>query len=626
MTEHNNTIEMKSMLPVGTLLQNGKYRIERYLSSGGFGNTYVATNVEFEERVAIKEFFMRGISERDDDSISVSVSNELNSEQFTGQKEKFKKEARRLRRLKEEHIVSVHDLFEENGTAYYVMDYIEGESLSSRLKRTGKPLSETEALNILNQVLDALDTVHAEGIFHLDIKPANIMIDNHGQAMLIDFGASKQTKQEGGATTSTGLCYTPGYAPIEQMAQNLNQFGPWTDIYALGASLYYMLTLHPLPSPADLLEDASLLQMENLSPKMQQLIRRMMTPVRTKRPQSIAEVRRLLDTKPENEETQVIAPPPISRNIPVREQTPKPNPQTYSRQFNENQMAKQSSSNKLWIIPILFVIGLFLAGGVAGGLFLLNKKTSIEEPNDLETANKETVSDKINEDEVISVNGVSFKMVCVQGGTFIMGATDEQGYADEDEYPTHNVTLSSFSIGETEVTQELWQAVMGYNPSTFKGGLRRPVEEISWNDCQSFINQLNSMTGRNFRLPTEAEWEYAARGGQKSNGYMFAGSNYCDDVAWNVNNSNKTTHDVGSKSANELGLYDMSGNVWEWCQDRYGAYSSSSQTNPVGSSSGDSRVYRGGSGGSQVTRCRVTSRRSKSPESHFGDLGLRLAL
>lgn len=214
MTEHNNTIEMKSMLPVGTLLQNGKYRIERYLSSGGFGNTYVATNVEFEERVAIKEFFMRGISERDDDSISVSVSNELNSEQFTGQKEKFKKEARRLRRLKEEHIVSVHDLFEENGTAYYVMDFIEGESLSSRLKRTGKPLSETEALNILNQVLDALDTVHAEGIFHLDIKPANIMIDNHGQAMLIDFGASKQTKQEGGATTSTGLCYTPGYAQI----------------------------------------------------------------------------------------------------------------------------------------------------------------------------------------------------------------------------------------------------------------------------------------------------------------------------------------------------------------------------------------------------------------------------
>ena len=136
------------------------------------------------------------------------------------------------------------------------MDFIEGESLSSRLKRTGKPLSETEALNILNQVLDALDTVHAEGIFHLDIKPANIMIDNHGQAMLIDFGASKQTKQEGGATTSTGLCYTPGYAPIEQMAQNLNQFGPWTDIYALGASLYYMLTLHSLPSPADLLEDA----------------------------------------------------------------------------------------------------------------------------------------------------------------------------------------------------------------------------------------------------------------------------------------------------------------------------------------------------------------------------------
>ena len=291
----NNNIDTRSMLPVGTMLQGGKYRIDRYLSSGGFGNTYVATNVFFDECVAIKEFFLKGISDRDNDSVTVSVSIPSNRKQFDEQNEKFKKEAYRLRKLKNEHIVAVHDLFEENGTAYYVMDFLDGESVSTRLKRTGKPIGEQEALDILRQVLDALEAVHEHGIFHLDIKPANIMVDKNGKATLIDFGASKQTKQEGGATTSTGLCYTPGYAPIEQMAQNLNQFGPWTDIYSLGATLYFMLTLHPLPSPAELLEDDGVLQMDNsISANTQQLVRRMMTPVRTKRPQSVAEVRELM--------------------------------------------------------------------------------------------------------------------------------------------------------------------------------------------------------------------------------------------------------------------------------------------------------------------------------------------
>ena len=297
------------MLPVGTMLQNGKYRIDRYLSSGGFGNTYVATNVYFDEQVAIKEFFMRGISDRNSDSVTVSVSIPTNQVQFNGQREKFKKEAFRLRKLKNEHIVGVHDLFEENGTSYYVMDYIEGESVSARLKRTGEPLSEPEALEILDQILDALTVVHNQGFYHLDIKPANIMVNREGRAVLIDFGASKQTKQDGGATTSTGLCYTPGYAPIEQMAQNPNQFGPWTDIYSLGASLYYMLTLHSLPSPVDLIEDENLLQMDGVSKKTQMLIHRMMMPVRTKRPQSTAEVKALLETPQASEETIAVAPP-----------------------------------------------------------------------------------------------------------------------------------------------------------------------------------------------------------------------------------------------------------------------------------------------------------------------------
>ena len=185
-------------------------------------------------------------------------------------------------------------------------------------------------------------------------------------------------------------------------------------------------------------------------------------------------------------------------------------------------------------------------------------------------------------------------MVYVSGGTFTMGATGEQDSdAFDDEKPTHSVTLNSFYLCKYEVTQALWKAVMGKNPSDFKGN-NLPVENVSWNDCQTFISRLNNLTGRNFRLPTEAEWEYAARGGNRSRGYKYSGSNNPSDVSWDIDNSGDKTHPVGSKRPNELGLYDMSGNVYEWCSDWYGTYSSSSQTNPTGPSSGWGRVKRGG--------------------------------
>ena len=230
-----------------------------------------------------------------------------------------------------------------------------------------------------------------------------------------------------------------------------------------------------------------------------------------------------------------------------------------------------------------------------------------------------------------TVKGVSFKMLPVEGGTFTMGATSEQGSdAYDDEKPTHSVTLSSYHMGETEVTQALWQAVMGSNPSYFKGS-NLPVENVSWDDCQTFINKLNQqcagqLNGRQFRLPTEAEWEYAARGGKKSKGYKYSGSNTIGDVAWYDGNSGRTTHAVGTKTPNELGLYDMSGNVWEWCQDWYDSYSSSAQTDPTGPTSGSYRVYRGGGWIISARSCRVSRRCNYYPGSTFNGLGLRLAL
>ena len=228
--------------------------------------------------------------------------------------------------------------------------------------------------------------------------------------------------------------------------------------------------------------------------------------------------------------------------------------------------------------------------------------------------------------QTFTVNGVSFKMIRVEGGTFTMGATSEQGSdAYNDEKPTHRVTLSTYYMGETEVTQALWQAVMGSNPSNFQGA-NRPVEKVTWDDCKTFISKLNSLTGKNFRLPTEAEWEYAARGGNRSNGYKYSGSNALGNVAWYDDNSGGETHPVKTKSPNELGLYDMSGNVREWCQDRYGTYESGAQTNPMGPSSGSLRVCRGGGWSNDAGGCRVSYRSYNAPGDRLSDLGLRLAL
>ncbi|MBR6180613.1 MAG: formylglycine-generating enzyme family protein [Prevotella sp.] len=245
----------------------------------------------------------------------------------------------------------------------------------------------------------------------------------------------------------------------------------------------------------------------------------------------------------------------------------------------------------------------------------------------------------------VSVKGVSFNMVKVQGGTFMMGATPEQGDDVMNfEKPAHQVTLSDYYIGETEVTQDLWEAVMGENPSWFKG-VKHPVERVSWDDCQEFIKKLNQLTGRNFRLPTEAEWEFAARGGTKSRHYKYSGSNNVDDVAWYLENSgdkrlsgelawdmmeenNCKSHPVGQKSPNELGLYDMSGNVDEWCEDWYdnGCYEKSSSDNPCNAIKASLRVSRGGGWDCIAGRCRVSYRKYWGPDGLSHHLGLRLAL
>ncbi len=216
-----------------------------------------------------------------------------------------------------------------------------------------------------------------------------------------------------------------------------------------------------------------------------------------------------------------------------------------------------------------------------------------------------------------------FNMVFVKGGTFEMGSNEVYS----NEKPIHTVTLSDFYIGATEVTQAQWEAIMGNNPSHFKGD-NLPVEQVSWDDIQWFLKKLNLQTDQTYRLPTEAEWEYAARGGVQSSNvsYQYAGSNTLGDLAWYDDNSGKKTHPVAQKKPNALGLYDMSGNVWEWCNDYYDAdyYQNSAKKNPQGASSGDYRVLRGGDWYGNAQGCRVALRVRRDPDHRVSGLGFRL--
>ena len=282
-------IDITQMLSINTELQDGRYRVRRYIASGGFGNTYEVIRIPDGKRLAMKEFFMRGVNLRQ--GCSVTVSQPDNHATFCQMKRKFFKEAIRLSSLQNDHIVRVSDYFEENQTAYYIMQLIEGESLADLMKRTGHPLSEAMVRTVLPQIADALKCVHQQGLYHLDLKPGNVMRDASDHCWLIDFGASKQLSATESRTlsTSTELCYTPGFAPSEQTEGTFKRIGPWTDLYALGATLYNLLTNQAPPSTDDITYEGqrAFRFPDNVSLDMQELVRWLMSPRYDQRPQSV---------------------------------------------------------------------------------------------------------------------------------------------------------------------------------------------------------------------------------------------------------------------------------------------------------------------------------------------------
>ncbi len=548
-------------LKQGSPLQGGKYIVKRVLGQGGFGITYLAEQVSLGREVAIKEFFMKDSCVRDESSSEVSLPTNGSAAQVEKYRKKFLKEARTLAGLSHPNIIGVIDVFEENGTVYFSMPFLPGGSIKELVNKRGK-LSETDAMSYARQVAEALQYMHQEcRICHYDVKPDNILLDRKGNAVLIDFGISKNYDAQGNETSTTPVGMSEGYAPIEQYQQMVDDFSPASDVYALGATLYFMITGVRPPTAVSRISGEELDFPASVSSSIHELIERAMTIGMKKRPKEIGLFIEFADS------SLTVNKPKITRE---------------------------------------------------------NKKTFNRSSEETIIASKEQAQPK---SEIFTVNGVAFEMVRVEGGTFTMGATNEQGKdASSDEKPAHQVALSDYFIGKYEVTQELWKAVMGSNPSRFSGDTQRPVEQVSWDECQVFVTKLNQLTGLNFRLPTEAEWEYAARGGNQSKRFKYSGSNSLSIVAWFSETSDSKTHAVGSKSPNELGLYDMCGNVWEWCFDVYVDYQDALQNSLPDISTGSLRTLRGGCWSSSSDFCRLSKRFNYAPQTRFYTIGLRLAL
>ena len=607
---------MKYTLSIGAKLHSPKrtYTVEKVLGQGGFGITYkVSANLQVENVTirtyfAVKEFFMSDACERNEND-SICYSSPVKDKVEESRKD-FLAEAQRLNKISLEHpnIIHVNEVFEANNTVYYVMEYLDAGCLRSYVREHGA-LSENEALSIMMPIMNAVDYLHQHRMTHLDIKPDNVMLKHDPDTgeiipVLIDFGLSKHYDKNGNPTsTMRASGFSDGYAPVEQYT-GIYTFSPQADVYALAATLYYALVGKDPVIATELSEEKIRAALNGNSNHVVSAIVEAMRMHKGERTLSVRKMMQTLDgvsSEPLNKTKQ--AKVHATKRIKLEE-----------KEDRSKKAQNWLRGHTLWIgSGVLALVGIILIGY----LFSLNSKNQ-----SLLNPKASTVGEVI---KIPVKNGVNIEMVKVEAGTFMMGEVDEKVPYGEEEKPVHQVILTNdYYMGKYEVTQALWEAVMGSNPSYFKGD-NLPVEKVSWNDCQEFISKLNSLTGRKFRLPTEAEWEYAARGGEKNRGYQYSGSSNISDVAWFDGNSDSKTHPVGTKQANELGIYDMNGNVCEWCQGGYYSYSNSPQTNPIGSTIGG-RMVRGGCWGKGTRACRLAFRIERQNYRRSSDNGFRLAL
>ncbi len=552
--------DSNQFLSLGSSLLNGKYVIKSVLGQGGFGITYLAVHTMLDVEVAIKEFFPKTFCDRDTTTSHITLGTSVNKELVERFKTKFLKEAKNIAKLKHPGIVRIQDVFEENNTAYYVMDFIDGQSLSDIVKQKGR-ISLPSAIGWIAKVGDALSYIHSKNINHLDIKPYNIMLDDGGNPILIDFGLAKQYDDAGEETSTTPVGISHGYASPEQYRKGgVSSFSPQADIYSLAATLYKLIT-GLTPPDALALIDTELEFPEFVDDQIAEAIKRAMSTNKKHRPASIEEFSALFGNRHE-----------VSNDTEIHADV-------VSCVTNRANKDYDGKSNYI-----------------------------------IENGENSTT---------IQINGVSFKMIKVVGD--IVRMEEKGGFLSSlFDHPTQSIELSDFEIGQSAVTQELWSAVMGNdnNPSRYVGK-NKPVECVSYYDALKFIDKLNELTKLTFKLPTEAQWEFAAKGGIKSRNYKYSGSNFLEDVGWY--NKNDGTRPVLQKHPNELGLFDMSGNVEEWCVDWFGAYNSSSQKDYSGPRTGEKRVVRGGSFYNSESVCRVYNRQKQFPSHKSPFIGFQIS-
>ncbi len=552
-------------------------------------------------------------------------------------RKRFENEAQILNKLNHPNIVKVHDFFEFEGGLYFVMDYVDGKPLSRIIGQEVGPIVSEKAIPMFSQILAGMRHAHEQGVIHRDLKPSNILVTPDGKIKITDFGIAKA--DDGGKFTRTGTKMgTLSYMSPEQVIGK--GVDNRSDIYSLGITLYEMLA-GKLPFKYD--KDTSDFEMMNriineplpdprehypyIPEKYVDIVKHATKKKQEERIQTIEEFERLLGAESVEvssaykRKTAKFSPYELgdlaTQKIDLSETPTKVDSDQIYEDLRVEQLATLLIKRKKKKKIMFGVLGIFLFVYIAIFTLLKPSKTDVTTNN---------IKSKLVQIEEPNPTNLP-EMVFVKGGTFKMGSNDY-----DNEKPIHTVTVNDFYIGKYEVTQKEWEEVMRNNPSGFKGA-NRPVENVSWNDIQEFLKKLNEKSakgghaGKKYRLPTEAEWEYAAKGGNQSKGYKYSGRTNISEVAWYDGNSSSQTHEVGQKQPNELGIYDMTGNVWEWCSDWYdnNYYKSSPSKNPQGASSGEFRVLRGGSWSDDDSDCRSSVRGWYYPDIRGLNNGFRLA-
>ena len=613
----------------GDSLTFGKYIIQEKLGAGGMGQVFKAYHPESAKLVAIKVILPQG--KFDTESVK-----------------RFEREVKASEKLVHPNIIAVLDSGSSKGSLFMVMELIEGKDLFELINEKGK-LSVNEAVAYIIQAARALEHAHANGVIHRDVKPANLIADSHGFLKIVDMGLAKIQAGENEdkvsmLTTNTAIMGSADFMSPEQTVSTKN-VDTRTDIYSLGASFYFLLTakvMYPQKATFSKLishRQAPISSLKFMRPDVSQKLDDIYTKMVAKkvgdRYQSMTEL--ILDLEALGKE---------SRTQDLLKQDAALNPfQVNGVNFldlDDNSIKPKKSAGMFSNRKIAwFCAGLLVLVGLLFVILFIPKNTmvknDINNTNDAQDAFLEPPFDNNQAQEeqqslaktlglavettVDLGRGVNLAMILIPQGKFIMGSPLSEPGHKGDELQHQVVFSRPYFIGKYEVTQEQWETVMGDNPSQTKGA-KLPVTNISWNDCQNFISKLNAKTESNYRFPTEAEWEFACRSGAKS-AYSVGDKITKNDA--NYENVKAGVKPVGSYKPNPFGLYDMHGNVWEFCSDWYGAYAAGKSIDPMGVNNGRDHVLRGGSFFVDGLLLRSSTRDLVAPDFHNVVIGLRLA-